>query len=59
MSEFSTRMVYFFSTGTFVLNAVKEPRIFWGGCALTKPSGVGVNGLTPCKIVESRRDFDT
>ena len=31
------RMWYIFPTRTFVLNAVKEPGIFWGGgCALIK-----------------------
>ena len=66
MSEFSTHMVYF-STPTFVLNAVKEPGIFWGGCMLIKAFWTGsqwVNASqiafniiiispthTPCKIV--------
>ena len=55
-----------------MLNAVKEPGILGGGCALIKAFGTvsqWVNELqiafniiispthTPCKIVESRRDL--
>ena len=35
------RMWFIFSTRTFVLNAVKEPGLFGGGCALIKAFGTG------------------
>ena len=65
-------MVYFLHTHTFVLNAVKEPGIFWGGCPLIKAFGNGSQWVnlsqiafniiispthTPCKVVKSRFDF--
>ena len=59
------RIWFIFSTRLFVLNAVKEPGNFGGGCMLIKNKSfreITFNIIispthTPCKIVKSQRDL--